>query len=148
MTSTPRPLADILTHCTSIRRLQRRADEQARLLAKVRSLLPPPVDSHCVCADWTDKGLVLVADAPVWATRLRFLAPRVAESLPELPAKTSVQVKVWPTDALPARPRDGRKLQLSARNARMLRQLADAVLDPELSRALKRLSLRGRETTG
>jgi len=148
MTSSPRPLTNILTHCTAIRRLQRRADEQARLLEKVRSLLPPPVDSHCVCADLTENGLVLVADAPVWATRLRFLVPRVAESLPGLPAKTPVHVKVLPTEGLPKRPRDDRKLQLSARNAGLLRQLAQDILDPELSRALKRLSLRGRGPTG
>jgi len=91
----------------------------------------------------TDKGLVLIADAPVWATRLRFLAPRIAESLPGLSPGTPVRVKVLPTETPPTRTPTSRKLQLSPQNARLLCQLADDIPDPELSRALKRLSLRG-----
>jgi hypothetical protein len=143
MISRPQPLAQILIYCTPIERLRRSAYRREQLLERVRAALPPPLGAHCLSAGLSERGLVLTADSPVWATRLRFSVPRITEHLPDVPPGRAVRVRVRPADTSAGRLQTKRRLTLSARNARLLRETAEGIADPELSRALERLSCAG-----
>jgi hypothetical protein len=119
----------------------------ARLRALEAALaghLDPSLRAHCRVARAEGDTLVLLADSPVWASRLRFAGPAILEALlPHLdsPPPTRVRVKVRPTASQeePALPRPA----LSAVSARLIRQVADDLADPALGAALRRLSRRG-----
>ncbi len=129
--------------------------EASRLLAQARALgeldalldrlIPPPLNEHCRVLSLRDSTLVLAADSPVWAARLRFQTPPLVKQLRNQQAVKvrTVQVRVRPPDTpqvveinLPG-PR-----RLSARNADTLRQTACSVSDPGLKAALMRLASR------
>ncbi|NNG12005.1 MAG: DUF721 domain-containing protein, partial [Halobacteria archaeon] len=106
-----------------------------------------PLNEHCRVLSLRDSTLVLAADSPVWAARLRFHTPPLVKQLRNQQAVKvrTVQVRVRPPDTpqvaeinLPG-PR-----RLSARNADTLRQTACSVSDPGLKAALMRLASRKR----
>ncbi len=127
----------------------------SRLLAQARAfkeldallerLIPPPLNDHSRVLSLRDATLVLAADSPVWAARLRFHTPQLVKQLRNNPAVRvrTVQVRVRPPQSPPAArislpaPR-----QLSARNVNTLQQTARSVSDPGLRAALMRLASR------
>lgn len=127
----------------------------SRLLAQARAfkeldallerLIPPPLNDHSRVLSLRDATLVLAADSPVWAARLRFHTPQLVKQLRNNPAVRvrTVKVRVRPPQSPPAArislpaPR-----QLSAINADALQQTARSVSDPGLKAALMRLASR------
>jgi hypothetical protein len=127
-------------------RLVRHADLLARASALVAGRLPPPLGDHCRVADVEGGTVVVQADSAAWAARLRFMTPAVRDALAPLLAGSVVkQVKVTvasprpPTAAQPT----GRRPPLTAESALLLERAAEAVTDPALQDALRRLSRRG-----
>jgi hypothetical protein len=59
--------------------------ERARLLGRldrsIRSSLPPTLSSHVRVANLRGDCLVMLADSPTWATRLRYLRQSVLDGL-------------------------------------------------------------------
>jgi hypothetical protein len=129
----------------------------SRLLARAQALreldglldrhIPAPLSHHSRVMSLRDATLVLAADSPVWAARLRFHTPRLLKQLRGNPAVKvrTVQVRVRPAESPQAtgtglpKPR-----QLSASNADTLQQTARSVSDPGLRAALMRLASRRR----
>lgn len=123
------------------RRLGRLLDtlhQQQRLLTQVTGLLPAPLHEHCVGAQASGGVLLLHADSPLWASRLRFQAPALLKMLRQQGANfNSCQVRIQP----PLRRTDTRKgAQLSTTAAQQLDQLADGIGDSALSQALHKLA--------
>ncbi len=129
--------------------------QASRLLAQARALkeldtlldrlIPAPLSAHSRILSLRDATLVLAADSPVWAARLRFHTPQLVKQLRDNQAVKvrTVQVRVRPPDtpqaaeiSLPG-PR-----RLSAKNADALQQTAYSVSDPGLKAALMRLASR------
>ena len=124
------------------------------LLAKARSLmdldsvvhklLPAPLNDHCRVLTIRDKQLVLAADSPVWAARLRFHTHQLLQQLSRHHAVklSTVRVRVRPPDrqAVPEKLQSPRGLVASSSTA--LKQTAQAISDPELKTALLRLASR------
>ena len=124
------------------------------LLAKARSLmdldsvvhklLPAPLNDHCRVLTIRDKQLVLAADSPVWAARLRFHTHQLLQQLSRHHAVklSTVRVRVRPPDrqAVPEKLQPPRGLVASSSTA--LKQTAQAISDPELKTALLRLASR------
>lgn len=116
-----------------------------RLLAALRRALPADLAAHLGAAHLRDATLVLVADGPAWATRLRFLEPELKAALDARTRRVvrRVQVRVGPppvSRAAPARPPVARPLSPAARAA--LESGAAGVADPELAATLRRLARR------
>ncbi len=143
MRSRPHPFAEILERCTSLGALQRSIAQRLGLLDQVRRALPAPVDQHCVWAGLSEERLLLFADSPPWATRMRFLAPSLVPTLGRAGTRvTEVRVRVLaPADPPQKAPR--RRPTLSSKNARLLLQVAEETDDPALREALRRLARRG-----
>lgn len=75
------------------KRLVRGVQDQADLLAAVRRALPPALAGHCVGAVRQDQRITLIADSPLWATRLRFAAPELLGRLTN-PAQGNWEIRV------------------------------------------------------
>lgn len=111
---------------------------------RVLSLLPPEFAPHCRVAGLTGGRLLLVADTPAWAARLRFQGTHLVQHLGRVGTVTvrTVQVRIIPpVDETKPAPR---RTRLSAENARLLEQTAKGIQDPRLAQALTRLARRAR----
>lgn len=134
------PINDYLGKGSVIQKLLSKSHEQQVLLGQVRSLLPAPLNEHCVAAVLKGRRLLIYTDASIWASRLRFssrdLVTKLAESGINL-EKITVRVSLGKASPKHAKSHPAR--QLSTANADMISQTADAISDPALQAALKRL---------
>jgi hypothetical protein len=132
-----------------------KSSAQSRLLARVRlladldaqlqALLVPPLQQHCRVLALREPVLVLAADSPVWAVRLRFHAPQLVRrlSLPQSVRLRSIRVRVRPPQgsgatAAPLKPVRRR----GHRGTAAIQQAAETVSDPALKSSLLRLASR------
>jgi hypothetical protein len=127
--------------------LLNRARALMSLEAHIRELLPAPLKEHCRLLAVRDETLVLAADSPVWASRLRFHAPLLVKQLSQLRAVNlrTIRVRVRPPEASTATPDYRRPAKrCGAAGTAAIQQAAESVSDPELKTALLRLA--GRST--
>lgn len=120
----------------------RHAHELLRVEAIIRGLLPQNLRSRFRVANLRGRRLVLTADSPVWATRLRCQLPDMLRRMKDAAPGHSISeidVKVAflptrPTSKLPRCPR------VSAESAKLLRDAANGCGDGALQAALLRLA--------
>jgi len=122
-----------------------RSRDLRKLDALLAELLPDPLNAHCRMLSIRNTVLVLAADSPVWAARLRFHAPQLVKQLAlREPAKRhTIHVRVRPPETAllpqPRKPVNGRP---GRQGVAALQQAAQSVSDPELKTALLRLANR------
>lgn len=110
--------------------------------AQLHELLPAPLNEHCSVLNFRDTTLVLAADSPVWAARLRFHTAQLVKQLSGHQTVTvrTVRIRVQP----PSKPHTPEHRPAasgpSARGAAVIRQAASSISDPELKSALLRLA--------
>jgi hypothetical protein len=68
----PKALKGLLGDSPRLARLAQNAARLGALTASVREALPPEIQPHLTAASVRDDTLVLTADSPAWAARLRF----------------------------------------------------------------------------
>ena len=129
---------------SEVARLLARARALKKLDAELHDLIPPPLNSHCRILSVRDNTLVLAADSPVWAARLRFQAPQLVKQLSNSQTVNwrTVRVRVRPPAGAPASHPARKHVPVSRKNAHTLRQAAREVTDPGLRTALLRLASR------
>lgn len=139
MSSRPRLLKNFLNSNRRLKGLLQQGREQGRLLDRVSELIPPQLRPHLVNARLERNQLYLSADSSAWASRLRYTTRTLRAAFPEV---RDVRVRVSPPASLPPSiPKPRREMQkLSAESAEQMQQIARAVKDPALSRALLRLA--------
>ena len=66
----------------------------------LHELIPPPLNEHCRALNVAGTTLILAADSPVWAARLRFHTPQLVKQLSsEHPFDIrAVRIRVRPAD--------------------------------------------------
>lgn len=122
-----------------------RAATLADLGIQVERLLPATLQPHCRLLSRHGQTLVLAADSPVWAARLRFHTPRLVKQLARELAESqfTIRVRVIPpvksTTSPVKHPLGKRRGRLHAAS---LQQAAQTVSDPRLKSALLKLSRR------
>lgn len=121
------------------------AGRQLSLTARVRELLPAPLNQHCAAVDQEKDTLRLVMDSPAWAARVRYLLPTLRSRLCQLvnPPASRVDVRAGrPAETAPEqRPRKPRTAtELSQASRRHITETARYLSDPDLRRALERLA--------
>ena len=79
----PRSLQDILSNDSGsvFTRLARQQSDNDTLLSRIRALLPSQFVQHLVAVTYREGNLVLVADSPAWANRIRFENAQLYEQL-------------------------------------------------------------------
>lgn len=132
--------------------LLRRATPLATLDQALSRFLDAPLDRHCCLANLlpapgaTAHTAVLQADSPVWAARLRFQAPAIAQWLRRehgMSRLRSVHVRVRPGGQNPGTG-SARAARMSPAAADGIRSAASGVRGEALRAALLRLARNGR----
>ncbi len=131
-----------------MREIVERAKQLRRLDRNLGRQLPSPLAEHCRVANVTNNTLIVLADDPTWAARLRYAAPSILSLLSDETdlALTAVQVKVAPPSA-PSRKVTRQRLRLSEKNAAGLRTLALNISDQKLAEKILRLAQHGERST-
>lgn len=130
--------------------LSRLADHAAylqRVTLALKRHLGEPLAAHCRVANVRDGVLILQADSPVWAAKLRFLAPAVLRHLAHEFHWREVggtRVRVRPRDRVRHSVSRGPR-RLSAATAKLLKAVGEETDSAELRDALLRLSRHGTE---
>lgn len=144
MPRTPRSLAAIINSSGSAAALVAKVRAQTALLALVKQELDMSLKEHLSAAFMRNRQLVLYVDSSAWASRLRF-GSRVLRS--RLNGNGLKIEKVTVRIALPSAIRLGNKRierHMSRENGILIEKTADAIDDPNLRQALKRLSRHSR----
>lgn len=139
----PRPIASLLGS-TALGGVVEEARSGDRVLAALRRALPADLAAHLSAAHLRDATLIVVADGPAWATRLRFLEPELKAALDARTRRVvrRVTVRVGPPPAAPRAPGPKPSRPLSAAARAALEAGAEQVTDPRLAAALRRLARR------
>jgi len=137
-----KPLTKLLNSGKTLATIGGKLAEQDALLKQLRSLLPEPLSAHCVWSILKQGELIVLVDSPAWASRLRYLSPKITQQLRQTGlAVRGVQVKVSLSNKrhMP-RKKIRRATPISNANAKLLSSVAESVDDDELRNALLRLS--------
>jgi len=141
VTSSLRSARTCLARSATLRRIQSQLEDQQALLARVRACLPPGLAPHCQVSVLTGDRLSLYTESPAWASRLRYMQREITAQLTQqgFPIR-ELRVRINIADSQPAFREQWQSQPLSAANAKLLRSIASGVTDPDLRRALERLS--------
>ncbi len=124
----------------------RRAQWLQELGGLWESLVGASLAPHSTPVGYRGGRLTIQADAPVWADRLRRQQRRLLHTLQGRPVfadLSEIRIRVRPREGAPGQaPPKGAGPGLSSQSAALLAALAEAVPDPELGAALRRLSRR------
>ncbi len=144
MARSPKSVRQLLKDKPTLEFLEREIRARGTLLHQIRRLLPADLALHCRAAQIREDLLVLHVDAPVWATRLRYLAPELLGLLrPDHTGLTAVTVKVL-VERKSCGPRR-RPARHSAVAATIIHDSAEDTKHPQLRAALERLGLAVKE---
>jgi hypothetical protein len=114
------------------------------LETRLQGLLPDPLKAHCRLLAVRGEILVLAADSPVWAARLRFHAPQLVKQLNHTQTVTlhTIQIRVRPPERIVPAQRRQSMARRSKNSTTALQQVAQTVSDAGLKTALLRLANR------
>jgi hypothetical protein len=138
-----RPLRDVLFSEAALSGILDRRRRELEVLDHLQKTLPPALTPHISVADATRPELVLSVPSGAAATLVRHRAPELLEALARRGLKfTGIRVRVQARSARPNTSKVYAK-QMDAQAASVLRHGAEAIADPELAAALRRLAYRG-----
>ncbi|WP_157726355.1 DciA family protein [Imhoffiella purpurea] len=139
---------DLLNKHATFRTLVAQRRREIELLEEVRARLPPPLREHCLDASLVEDCLTLFLDSAVWATRVRFLAADIVESLnsPRI-ARIRTRIRVGRGSTPEGRGDSDRTRGLTSGAARHLLEAAEHMSDPSLRETFRRFALRHVEHT-
>jgi hypothetical protein len=143
-TKGPRRAADLLGGGDALGGLAEAARRAGKLEQALKRALPADLKPHLRGAHLRDATLVVLADGPAWATRLRFLEPELKAALDPRTRRDVRRVAVrvhLPDPAARPRPKPAPRA-LSAAASAALDASSARVKDPALAAALSRLARR------
>jgi len=121
-----------------------RARQFAKYNAWLKLQLPSPLNEYCAVADIQGISLILSVDKAIWATKLRFsgvsIISQMRKQFPELSQLEQLKVIVLPQKVTQNAPEKSPMHHLSAKNALVIRMLAESITDQKLRAALERLA--------
>lgn len=133
-------------HFSLLQQLQYQAQQSDRLTDILHEVIPFSMHEHCRVGILKEKVLVIIAQSPAWATRLRYLTPQIIQHLKKSKhfGISKIQVKIRPQHQERSQPTRKANV-LSKENADLLRKTANGIQDTELAQAFIRLSKMGSE---
>lgn len=132
LNTTSDQLAGTLAHAASLQRLQ----------PLVLQALPADLAAHCQPGNLRGNTLIIHADSPAWAAKMRFHAPQLIRSLQRangLSGLKRCEVRVMPASA-PQTSNRPVPSTISAQSREQLRAVAKGFNDPRLKKAFERLA--------
>ncbi len=136
----PRPINTFMRSGPVLRELRNHLKTQEKLLALTRSLLPTPLDQHCISVQQHYSSLIIHTNSSAWASRLRYFSRDLRTKLQDKGVQVQkIEVRVLINN--PQKARSTRRAHhLSQANAKLIESTADDIQDADLRAALKRLS--------
>jgi len=122
--------------------LMQHVDFLQGLEQKLAAFLGPAVNIHCRIANYANDTLVLHADTPSWASRIRYNTPQILLYLQNecnLAALKTIRIKVMPASAQIVKTPD-KQLKLGPHTANLIRDSALSVTDETLKSLLLKIS--------
>ncbi len=100
---------------------------------------------HCLAVKIDNTTLILIAENPHWATRMRFISQQLLKALQQHPTYhylTKIHCKVNPPLHHPTKQSfiKPRKMEISANSAALLRETAEKILDPAIQKAMRNIA--------
>lgn len=136
----PRLANNFLHSAPALKVLKHRLQEQEQLLSLTRSLLPSPLNQHCLHVQDKGSSLLIYTESSAWASRLRYCSNNLRSQLRKKGFHFGkINVRVLISGQSGATPRHCART-LSSDNAILMRTVAESIQDPELGAALMRLS--------
>ena len=128
-------VAELVTHARQLNNLS----------CIIQAMLDTSLADHCHLAHFDGSRMVIVADSPAWANRLRFSVDTLLSQLKQYSNKfhrlSKIEVVVRPN--LPQQPQpDVVERQISVAAAQYIEESAEGIEDPELKQAMQRLARR------
>ena len=134
-------LHKLLKSRKALAQLGKKLAEQNSLLLRIQALLEPALAHNCTGAILHGNVLSLLVESPVWASRLRYLAPQLQRQLKHQGLVLQrIHVKIALQGHRPSRQRYLLARPLSRQNAQLLESTAEGMSDDRLKAALLRLS--------
>ena len=127
---------------STLGRLMQHIDFLKGLEQKLGSFLGSTLNKHCNIANYANNTLILHADTPSWASKIRFNTPQILHFLQKecnLVSLKTIRIKVMPAPAQSARLSD-KRWKLDEYTARLISQSASSVTDEALKCSLLRIS--------
>ncbi len=139
----PRSINTFLHSAPVLRELRNSLGAQEKLLILTRSLLPAPLDQHCLSVQQHCSTLIVHTDSSAWASRLRYCSRDLRTKLRNKGVLVrKIEVRVFISNQ--PKTRSTRHIhRLSQDNAKLIEATADNIQDAKLRAALKRLSRHG-----
>ncbi len=140
----PRTVSHIVTRFGQLKQLKDQTDHLRTLDARLKIHVQEPLSQHTRLATIRDGCLVIQADTPAWAARLRFKTPEILASLADdglFPGIRSIRIRAETAERPPSPPSS--RPSISPDSAAELRAQADSIEDREVRDALLRLASRG-----
>lgn len=141
-----KPVRNLLNGGGELHRLIAHAGQVQRASQVLHGHLDASLAQHCKVANIKDGSVVIHADSPAWAAKLRFQVASMLEQLNKersFGALRAIRIKVSPmSEALPAALAE--RLTLSEHAAAVLKSAADATEDSGLKAVLLKLAQRKR----
>lgn len=110
--------------------------EEAKLLQLIQQQFPHDLTSHCTAAHKKGQILTLYVDAPVWASKMRYLSGKIAECA----AVSEVRIRVSPPAPRQQPVETKTPPRHSDKGAKILSDAAAYTTDKDLKAVLLRLS--------
>ena len=139
--SSPRQVGSLLQKDGALKLLLSEANRFTRLGRRLSGQLPAEFVPHTKLAALRDGCLVLLADTPAWATRLRYATPQILQQLSlcqEFASVKSIRVRVLRPDAPSGQ--TGRRNAMTVPATTALLRQASVTKDCRLRAALERLA--------
>lgn len=113
--------------------------------AALRESLGPDalVANHCQIVNLKDNQLIVIADSPLWLTRIRFFIPQLLPKLrtyPDLQSIKAMCCKVHPSYQPHSERKKRAPQKISAEAKSKMDEIANKLSDPKLNAALKKLA--------
>ncbi len=110
--------------------------EETKLLQKIKQQFPRDLTNHCTALHRHGQVLTLYVDAPVWASKMRYLSGKIAESV----AVREVKIRVSPPQPRQQQEENKARPRHSDKAAEILSDAAGYTADKDLKAVLLRLS--------
>ena len=137
----PRTVSHIVTRFEQLKQLKDQTDRLRALDDQLKCHVQEPISQHMTLATIRDGCLVIQADSPTWAARLRFKTPEILASLADdglFPPIRSIRIRSM-TEEQPSSP-PSRRPRISPDSAAELEAQASSIQDDGIRNALLRLA--------
>jgi len=125
-------LRDILSHASFIEQLN----------DVIRRHLPREYAGHCQAVTLRQHILVVAADTPAWAARIRYFSVELLNKLRQEPVFSNlkkIQIRVVPRSLVPRSPPSEQKY-ISGKSASVIQDAVKSIKDPLLKKSLLKLA--------